>query len=206
MAELDENNRITILDEINLEMRPRSGKIIETLALEVNGYTFERLKELPPDNEVFKEFRKFLNKHINQFNKFDKCILAGYNNNFFDNVFLRHWFEENECPYYGSYFWSTTIDVLSEATRYFIHYRPALYNMKLKTVAKAIGVKIDEERLHNATYDIELTLRIFEKILNDNIIKKFDLVEAEEIYNDMREFMYKEVKTHAGKSERIIMP
>ncbi|MBO5856899.1 MAG: hypothetical protein J6Q87_01470 [Clostridia bacterium] len=36
MTELDENNKITILDEINIEMRPRPGKIIESIALEVN--------------------------------------------------------------------------------------------------------------------------------------------------------------------------
>lgn len=78
--------------------------------------------------------------------------------------------------------------------------------MKLKTVAKAIGVKIDEERLHNACYDIELTLRIFEKILADDSIKKFDLQEAEEIHAEMREFMTREAIIHKGKAERIVMP
>lgn len=206
MTELDENNKLTILDKIELEMRPRSGKIVETLALEVNGYSFEKLLTLQPDAEAFKKFREFLNKHINQFNKFDKCVLAGYNNIHFDNTFLRKWFEENECPYYGSYFWSTTIDVLAEATRFFIHYRPAFVNMKLKTVAKAIGIKIDEDLLHDACYDIELTMKIFERILNQGPVKDFDLLEAEQIHNDMREFMMTESRTHKGKSGRIVMP
>lgn len=181
MTELNENNQLTILDKINVEVCPREDKRIEEMALSVNGYTMERLKELKKDEDGFNEFLLFLRKHINRYNKFDKCILAGYNNIHFDNNFLRRWFTDNNSKYYGSYFWSTTIDVLAEATRYLLHYRPALENMKLKTIAKAVGIKIDEDRLHDALYDIELTITIFETILNDCYIKPFDQQKIEEL-------------------------
>ena len=181
MTELNENNQLIILDKINVEVCPREDKRIEEMALSVNGYTMERLKELKKDEDGFNEFLLFLRKHINRYNKFDKCILAGYNNIHFDNNFLRRWFTDNNSKYYGSYFWSTTIDVLAEATRYLLHYRPALENMKLKTIAKAVGIKIDEDRLHDALYDIELTITIFETILNDCYIKPFDQQKIEEL-------------------------
>lgn len=181
MTELNENNQLIILDKINVEVCPREDKRIEEMALSVNGYTMERLKELKKDEDGFNEFLLFLRKHINRYNKFDKCILAGYNNIHFDNNFLRRWFTDNNSKYYGSYFWSTTIDVLAEATRYLLHYRPALDNMKLKTIAKAVGIKIDEDRLHDALYDIELTITIFETILNDCYIKPFDQQKIEEL-------------------------
>jgi hypothetical protein len=76
MAELNENNELTILDEINIEVCPRKGKRIESVALEVNGYTIDQLRKLQSDNDGFKQFLAFLNKHINRYNKFDKCILA----------------------------------------------------------------------------------------------------------------------------------
>lgn len=95
MTELDEHNHLTILDEINIEMCPRTGKRIQSVALEVNGYEFSQLHSLQPDEDGFKQFLTFMRKHINRYNKFDKCILAGYNNINFDNAFLRKWFKDN---------------------------------------------------------------------------------------------------------------
>lgn len=76
MTELDENNKLTVIDEINIECCPRKGKRIESVALEVNGYSIEKLRSLQPDADGFKQFYNFLNKHINRYNKYDKCILA----------------------------------------------------------------------------------------------------------------------------------
>lgn len=95
MTEFDENNQLTILDEINIEMCPRKGKRVESVALEVNGYTLQQLRSFPTDEEAFETFLSFMRKHINRYNKYDKCILAGYNNINFDNSFLRQWFKDN---------------------------------------------------------------------------------------------------------------
>jgi len=44
------------------------------------------------------------------------------------------------------------------------HRRADMNNFKLMTVAEEIGIKIEEEKLHNATYDIYLTREIYRRI------------------------------------------
>lgn len=44
-------------------------------------------------------------------------------------------------------------------------------NFKLMTVARTMGIEIDENKLHDATYDIELTRDIFYKIINKMDVK-----------------------------------
>lgn len=185
MTEFTENNEIKPLGGFNYTMKPRVGREIDLAALEINGFTMEELATFQDDKEVFEKFTKFLDKHIDQFNKVDKAILAGYNNTHFDTDFLRQWFIDNNNNYFGSYFWSNSIDVMPEASRYFIHYRPALLNFKLGTVAKALGIEIDKSSLHDGLYDIKLTLLMFKKLLNEQYIKPFDPEEAERMYMQM---------------------
>lgn len=185
MTELDESNEIKPLDGFNYTMKPRAGREIDLSALDINGFTMEELATFQDDREVFEKFTKFLNKHIDQFNKVDKAILAGYNNTHFDTDFLRQWFIDNNNNYFGSYFWSNSIDVMPEASRYFVHYRPALLNFKLGTVAKAMGIETDKSSLHDGLYDIKLTLLMFKKLLNEPYIKPFDPEEAERMYMQM---------------------
>lgn len=44
-------------------------------------------------------------------------------------------------------------------------------NFKLMTVAKTMGIEIDENKLHDATYDIELTRDIFYRIIGKMDVK-----------------------------------
>lgn len=186
MTELTESNEIKPLGGFNYTMKPRTGREVDLSALDINGFTMEELATFQDDREVFEKFTKFLNKHIDQFNKVDKAILAGYNNTHFDTDFLRQWFiDNNNNNYFGSYFWSNSIDVMPEASRYFVHYRPALLNFKLGTVAKAMGIETDKSSLHDGLYDIKLTLLMFKKLLNEPYIKPFDPEEAERMYMQM---------------------
>lgn len=185
MTELTESNEIKPLGGFNYTMKPRTGREVDLSALDINGFTMEELATFQDDREVFEKFTKFLNKHIDQFNKVDKAILAGYNNTHFDTDFLRQWFIDNNNNYFGSYFWSNSIDVMPEASRYFVHYRPALLNFKLGTVAKAMGIETDKSSLHDGLYDIKLTLLMFKKLLSEPYIKPFDPEEAERMYMQM---------------------
>lgn len=187
MTEFTEDNEVKPLGGFNYTMKPRVGREVDSSALDINGYTMEELATFQDDREVFEKFMKFLNKHIDQFNKVDKAILAGYNNTHFDTDFLRQWFADNNSTYFGSYFWSNSIDVMPEASRYFIHYRPALLNFKLGTVAKAMGIETDKSSLHDGLYDIKLTLLMFKKLLSEPYIKPFDPEEAEKMYMQMLE-------------------
>jgi len=42
--------------------------------------------------------------------------------------------------------------------------RPSMPNFKLMTVAKHIGLDIDESKAYDAIYDVEITREIFKKL------------------------------------------
>lgn len=183
IVELDSENNLKPLDAINLKMRPRAGKWIDQRSFAFTGFTIDELMTWQDDKIAFEKFTKFLGKHCNKFNKLDKITLVGYNSLHFDIDFLRQWFIDNGDKFFGSWFWTNSIDVISEASRYLVHYRPALHNFKLGNVAKAMDIKVDETQLHDGLYDIKLTYKIFEKILkSNNLIKPFNEQEAEEMY------------------------
>lgn len=184
IAELDLNNNLKPLDAINLKMRPRKGKWIDQRSFAFTGFTVDELMSWQDDKIAFEKFTNFLGKHCDKFNKLDKIMLCGYNSLHFDIDFLRQWFIDNNDKFYGSWFWSNSIDIISEASRYLIQYRPALHNFKLGNIAKAMNIKVDENALHDGLYDIKLTYKIFEKILKSKtLFKEFTEEDATELYN-----------------------
>jgi DNA polymerase-3 subunit epsilon len=76
---------------------------------------------------------------------------------------LRSWFVKNGDKYFGSWFWSNSLDVMVLATQKLLSKRAKMENFKLKTVAAEFGITIDEQRLHDAQYDIDLTRYIYSK-------------------------------------------
>jgi DNA polymerase-3 subunit epsilon len=67
----------------------------------------------------------------------------------------------NKDDYFGSYFWSDSIDVMVLASNFLKHERHNIRDFKLKTVAQWLKIEVDAKRLHDAEYDIELTEKIF---------------------------------------------
>lgn len=174
LMEMDDQNNLKTLDKIDLHICPRPNKFIDQESLKINGLTEEIINSYQDDASAFEQFVNFLNKHINQFDKMDKMLLAGYNNNHFDNDFLRYWFKDNNNNFFGSYFWSGSIDLFADVSRYYLHYRPAFKNFKLGTVAKTMGINVNTDSLHNGLYDIILTIKMFKFLLNEPLIKPFD--------------------------------
>lgn len=148
-------------ESFNLHVRPNPMAVIEQSALDVAGVTIEQIQEYPPMGVVFKAFVDMLSKYVNRFDKKDKFFLCGYNNASFDNNFLRGWFLQNKDNFFGSWFWSNTLDVMVLATPYLAEKRHEMENFKLMTVAKHCGIEIDESKLHDASYDIYLTKEIY---------------------------------------------
>lgn len=99
-----------------------------------------------------------------RYNKQDKFHLVGYNNASFDNQFLRAFFAQNNDKYFGSWFWADTIDVMCLASNSLSAIRHTMDNFKLVTVAKTFGIPVDEEQLHDASYDLYLTKAIYDMI------------------------------------------
>jgi DNA polymerase-3 subunit epsilon len=52
------------------------------------------------------------------------------------------------------------------ASEHLAEMRVGMENFKLMTTARALGIEIDESKLHDAEYDIELTRNIYRIVTN----------------------------------------
>lgn len=157
----------TVIEEFNLKMKPYDGAVIVPKALEVSNVTMEMLESYEPSEVVFNKFMAMIERHVNRYKRDDKFFLVGYNNCSFDNNFLRKWYEIHmKDDYFGSFFWPNTLDVMVLAAEYLLDKRTVMENFKLMTTARAVGLEIDESKLHDAKYDIELTRNIYRIVTN----------------------------------------
>jgi DNA polymerase-3 subunit epsilon len=157
----------TIIESFNFKIRPFEGAIIEPKALETSNVTEEQIMAYPPAEEVFADFMRMLSRYVRKFDKKDKMFLVGYNNAAFDNAFLREFYVRyQKDDYFNSWFWGNTIDVMVLASEHLSEMRVGMENFKLMTTARALGIEIDESKLHDAEYDIELTRNIYRIVTN----------------------------------------
>lgn len=156
-----------IKETFNYKVRLNPKADIAEEALQIAGVTRGDIELYPPMQEVYSEFVQLLGKYVDKYDKTDKFFLCGYNNASFDNQFLRAWFVQNGDNYFGSWFWSSPIDVMVLAAQALMEVRSRMLNFKLCTVAQAFGIKIEEEKLHDAMYDIYLTYEVYKHITNN---------------------------------------
>lgn len=150
-----------IVEKFNILSRPHPKAQIDQGALLVCNKTEEDLRSYPSMEESHGKFRTLMEKYVDPFDKKDKIWMVGYNNRAFDDVFLHHWFTQNQDQFIGGLFWTDTIDVICLASQYLIHRRREMPSFKQSRVAKELGIMIDEARLHDASYDVELTREIY---------------------------------------------
>ena len=157
----------TVIESFNFKIRPFEGAVIVPKALETSNVTEEQIMAYPPAEEVFAEFMRMLSRYVKKFDKKDKMFLVGYNNAAFDNSFLREFYVRHQKDdYFNSWFWGNTIDVMVLASEYLADVRVGMENFKLMSTARAVGIEIDEAKLHDAEYDIELTRNIYRIVTN----------------------------------------
>jgi DNA polymerase-3 subunit epsilon len=168
-----------IEERFNFKVRPNPKALIEDAALKVAGVTREEIAEYPEMKTVHKELSDIMGKYVDKFDKKDKFFTVGYNNASFDNQFFRAFFKQCDDKYFGSWFWSAPIDVMVMAAHFLMKRRPDMENFQLATVAKELGVEVDETKLHDAEYDIDITVQSYLKILE--------------------RIKYQHMKTNAGK-------
>lgn len=149
-------------ETFDIRMQPNPKALIDDEALKIAGVTREQILGYQPFEKGYEQFITIVNRYVDVYNKKDKFHLVGYNNRAFDDDFLRGLFKQNQNQYFGAYFWSDSIDVLPIASISLEPIRASLPDFKLKTVAGAVGIQIDESKLHDALYDIDIT----EQILN----------------------------------------
>ena len=124
----------------------------------------EQIQAYPPMREVYVKFVNMLSKYVDKFDKKDKFFLVGYNNASFDNHFLKAFFVQNGDNYFYSWFWVNSIDVMVLSTQHLMRKRHEMTDFKQETVARALGIQIDSAKLHDASYDIQLTKEIYNRI------------------------------------------
>ena len=153
------------MERFDWNVQPNPKCVIEDQALAVGGVTLEQVLAYPQMRQVHSELVKLLGKYVDKFNKKDKFFLVGYNNASFDNQFLRGFFLQNGDKYFGSWFWANSIDVMVLATLHLADRRQEMENFKLATVAKFMGIEVNENKLHDAGYDIYLTKEIYYRVV-----------------------------------------
>jgi len=158
-----------VVENFNFKVRPNPKAIINPDALAVSNVTEEQVLAYPEMGIVYNQFLAMLSKYCDRYNAKDKMWLVGYNNRSFDDIFLRAWFEQNGDSYFGSWFWSDSLDVMILASQYLIQRRRSMSSFKLKGVAKELGIIVDETKLHDASYDIYLTREIYRVVTGLNL-------------------------------------
>lgn len=158
-------------ERFDIRLAPNPAATIEQEALDVAGVTLEQIQSYQPMEEGYRQLVSILSKYVNKFDKRDKMYLVGYNNAGFDNNFLRALFQQCGDKYFGSWFYPNCMDVYVMVTPFLMGVRNDMENFKLMTVARTMGIEIDENKLHDATYDIELTRDIFYRIIGKMDIK-----------------------------------
>lgn len=170
-----------VREKFDFRVKPNPKAAIEDEALEIGGVSREEIEQYDDMSAVYKKLLKILGRYVDRFNRADKFHLVGYNNASFDNPFFRAFFSQNGDMFFGSWFWSDSHDVMVLASRYLMAERGLMKDFKLKTVASYLGIEVDESRLHDAQYDIYLTMEIY-KIVAGVGIKS---MEDEEDYDDL---------------------
>jgi DNA polymerase-3 subunit epsilon len=153
-----------VKEKIDWKIRPFRGAKIDEKALKVSGVDKEALSIYPSQKDVFAELLVLLASYVDPYDPKDKFHLVGYNNRYFDDRFLRAWFELNRNTYFGSWFWADSLDVMVLASQYLYWERSKMPNFKLGTVAQFLGIKVLESNLHDGLYDVEITREIYNKI------------------------------------------
>lgn len=153
-----------IKEEFNFHVKPFAAALVEPEALAVANITAEDLEDYSEMEDVYQELNSILSRYVDKFDKTDKFFLVGYNNAAFDNPFFRAFFVQNGDNYFGSWFWSSPLDVFVLASQNLINDRAQMKDFKLKTVAAKLGIEVDESQLHNAKYDIYLTRAIYKEV------------------------------------------
>jgi DNA polymerase-3 subunit epsilon len=154
-------------ERLDFKVKPYHAAIIEDEALAVGNVTREIIAEYMDMAECHRQICMMLGKYVDKFNKKDKFFLIGYNNASFDNPFLRAFFTQCNDNYFGSWFWSSSMDAMVLASEYLKSDRHKMIDFKQSTVAKELGIEIDETKLHDAVYDVQIMIKIYKHVTHN---------------------------------------
>jgi DNA polymerase III subunit epsilon len=127
---------------------------------------------LEKDGLTYPVFHKIFTSEIlaavDRYNKHDKFFFIGYNSSF-DDAMMRALFDYCGDRYYGSFFAWPSIDVAVLAAERLGDELLKMPNVKLNSMAARLGITVDQSKLHDAQYDIELTRDMYHIITDKDI-------------------------------------
>ena len=150
----------------SFESKPFPQDEIHPKALEANGLSHEQIMSYGDPTKAVNEMVDMLNEHIDRYNKDDKFLFIGYNAKF-DFDFVKNWMKKGEFDYFGSYFYWPPLDVLQAVAWKYRNDREHIEDYKQVTVAKFLGIEVEEEKLHEANYDVEICEKIYYHLEGD---------------------------------------
>lgn len=162
-----------VVDTFDIKFQPKAGTEFSEGALEKTRMQPEDFQKFQSNKDGMEEFLLTLYKYIDKYDKTDKFHLCAYNARF-DSDFIRAWMGDYKGVYYGSYFWSANIDIMSHAAEALQTIRHKMPNFQLATVYRtlvAIGL-LEEKNLegtHDALFDIEIEADIYNLFKFTNI-------------------------------------
>lgn len=153
-----------ILEEFNIHMAPHPKAKIDPVALKHSKVTEEDIRAYPSWEEGYKEFKYLIRGYVDPYKK-ERFFLVGYNNRKFDDFFLNTLFElGGDKDLFPAYFHTQGIDVMVLAIQHLLDVRKDMPSFKLKRVALQLGIEVDETQLHDSSYDVDLTYKIYQKL------------------------------------------
>lgn len=160
-----------VIDRFDYRINPFKGCEVNEEALAVSNTQALDFLKYNQEWQVIHMFTQLLEKH-KSYPKNDKFYLAGWRVTEFDIKFLQSFFERNSLSkeIFDSYFWSNPIDVKTLATIRLMKERSYMKSFRLASVAKYLGVEVEESKLHTAAYDAYLCRKVYE-IVNDVHVK-----------------------------------
>jgi len=154
-----------IVETFNFKAAPFVGAAISNEALKISNVTESEIKDYTMDYMMLHAaFKNMILKYIDKYAKKDKMFLVGYNSASFDNHFLRALFLRNSDNYFGSLFWANPIDVYVIASYKTMNERKDMPAFKLRNACEHFNIPVEESRLHDAIYDVELTRKLFKAL------------------------------------------
>lgn len=152
-----------LTETFDYKVKPHETSKVDQTALDMGGLNLETIYSYPHQTIVYPELIALLKKNCSKQDPKDNYFFCAYNAHF-DNAFLKAFFKQCNDTGFDSWFWSNTIDVMVLAAEYLKDVRHEMPNFKLKTVANKLGITVDEKKLHDSLYDIQLTKKVYDII------------------------------------------
>lgn len=149
----------------NLHIRPYPDTVIDKKALEVHGYTEEKINTFMNPGIAFSIFLSTFDLFIDKYDKSDKAYPCAYNGNF-DLAFLREFFIRNNNDYLFSYLNTKLIDPLAVLRFHDFCGLISLDSYSLSSVCASFKIPL---QAHDAMSDVSALRSILNCIMKNNL-------------------------------------